>query len=296
MNEDTKLARWLNNEMNEAELAAFTASPGFETYRKIRDYSAQLTVPEADLDALYKNIQQEKNVTKVPRNNWIPKIAAILVIALGLTYFLYTTRTTTQFAEAGKHIGFILPDSSSVVLNAGSTAEYKPNKWDSTRKLELDGEAYFKVAKGKTFDVVTPLGTVTVVGTQFNVRARKDRFEVTCFEGKVKVASKTDVVYLLPGESIAFEKGNVISIPLNDIQQPGWLSYETSFTAELPENIISEIERQYDVTIEVTGAIERKTFTGTLPMNDIDTALEIFSTVYHLKTEKRGNKIIVSSE
>lgn len=300
MQDDIKLARWLNNEMDEAELNEFTASAEFDTYRKIRDYSAQLTVADADLDALYQKIEENKRrgfAKKPARTLWIGRVAVILVLALGLTWFFYTNQTTTQFADAGQRTEFLLPDNSTVLLNAGSEAEFKPNKWDSKRNVELNGEAYFKVAKGKTFDVVTPLGTVTVVGTQFNVRTRDNRFEVACFEGKVKVAYQSEIVYLLPGESVAFENGKSIAVPAdNDMRQPGWVQYETRFTGEKPENVIKEMERQYNVKITLDAAPQGQPFTGTIPMNNLDSALEIIQTLYHLKSEKKGNTILLSAE
>ena len=210
--------------------------------------------------------------------------------------YFYKNNTTSQLADAGARTEFLLPDNSTVLLNAGSSAEFKANKWNDEREVELNGEGYFKVAKGKTFDVKTVLGTVTVIGTQFNVKARDNRFEVTCYEGKVKVTYKSEVVYLLPGNSVAFENGKSIAIAGDNRQQPGWLTFEAAFTAEKPENILQEIERQYNIDIEMAAKPEGKLFTGTLPMDNLDTALEIFGTVYHLKPEKRGNKIILSSE
>lgn len=300
MNEDTKLARWLNNEMDDAELAAFTASAEFETYRKIRDYSAQLTVADTDLDALYQKIENNKRRAKVIKpafRTWLPRVAAILIVTLGLTWFLYTNTTTTQIADTGKHTEFNLPDNSEVVLNAGSKAEFKPNTWDNKRSVELEGEAYFKVAKGKKFDVVTTVGTVTVIGTQFNVRNRDNRFEVNCFEGKVKVTYQSEIVYLLPGQGIAFENGARIAIPDdNDMHQPGWLTFEGRFVSEKPENVIREMERQYNMTIKLEATPQGRPFTGTIPMNNLDSALEIITTLYHLKSEKKGNTIILSAE
>ncbi|OYQ37655.1 hypothetical protein CHU92_07815 [Flavobacterium cyanobacteriorum] len=299
MQEDTKLARWLNNEMDEAELKAFAATPEYETYCKIRDYSAGLTVPDGDLDGLYKKImlRRQKQVNKIRLSAIIPRIAAILVIAVCLTWFFYINRTITQIASAGKRIEFVLPDKSDVLLNSGSEVSFKPNRWENERKIVLRGEAFFKVSKGEVFDVETALGTVTVVGTQFNVKARDNRFEVTCFEGKVKVVYRSEIVYLLQGESVAFEDGKAIAIPDNDdIRQPGWITFETTFTSERPENIIRELERQYNVAIKLEGKPEGSLFTGTIPMDNIDTALEFLESTYHLKSEKKGNTIILSSE
>lgn len=299
MKEDVKLARWLNDEMDGRELQEFMAQPEFETYRKIKEYSAELTAPDTDIDALYTTIAKNRNkkgrVLKL--SPWFSKIAAVLVLAIGVTYFFYTTHTTTQIADFGQRSEFFLPDNSSVLLNSGSEAEYKSWNWNNNRQIELSGEAYFKVAKGETFDVVTGNGTVTVVGTQFNVKSRDNRFEVTCFEGKVKVTSHQKSVLLTPGESIIFEGDTAIDIPSVINNGPGWVTYETKFYDESLEGVAKEMERQYDITVTVPK-IDRK-FTGTLPMNNIDEALQILETAYtayNVKYQKSGKKIILTTE
>lgn len=294
------LAKWLNNELGEKELKAFMATPEFATYNKIKEYSAQLTAPEADMDALYARIEANKNrPSKKVRtlSPWISRIAAMLILALGATYFVYTTKTTTQLADAGQRTEFLLPDSSAVTLNAGSEAEYKAWNWKNNRKLQLDGEAYFKVAKGQTFDVVTTMGKVTVVGTQFNVKARDNRFDVTCFEGKVKVTSNGHTILLTPGMSVAFDNGKQIDLPSDENTQPGWLTYEVNYQGEKLERIINEMERQYRIDIDLTDKqIAQERHSGSIPMNNIGDALEIIETAYHLKSQKAGNKIILSVE
>lgn len=291
------LAKWLNDELKGRELEEFMASPEYATYSRIREYSAQLTVPEADMDSLYERIQRNRDKQPKVRtlNPWLPRIAAMLVMALGVTYFFYTTHTTAQLADNGKRTEFLLPDNSEVVLNAGSEAEFRSWNWDNNRKIELDGEAYFKVAKGQVFDVVTGLGTVTVVGTQFNVKERDGRLDVTCFEGKVKVTAKNEEILLAPGMSVAFENGKLVQLPADESAQPGWLNFEVAFRKEKLTRVIDEMERQYNVQIELPAQAFSE-HTGSIPMNDIDLALEIIKTAHHLKAQKAGNKIILSSE
>ncbi|MCW4470561.1 FecR domain-containing protein [Flavobacterium sp. MFBS3-15] len=299
MKDDVTLAKWLNNEMDADELKAFEASPEFATYQRIREYSAQLTAPEADMDSLYQSISRNRNRQQQPKvrrlNPWLPRIAAVLVILLGGTFFLYTTRTATEIAGMGERKEFLLPDNSEVVLNSGSEAKFRTWNWDGNRRIELDGEAYFKVAKGEKFDVVTDMGTVTVVGTQFNVKAREGRFDVTCFEGKVKVADSDESILLTPGKSVTFINGKLTQLPNQEDMQPGWITYETKFAAEKLQNVIEEMERQYKMDINLKTSLPGggKKFTGTLPMNDIDTALITLETIYGLKAEKAGDKIIL---
>jgi ferric-dicitrate binding protein FerR (iron transport regulator) len=299
MKDDKMLAKWLNNELDEKELKAFMATPEYATYNKIKEYSAQLTVPEADMDALYARIEANKNRPVKVRtlSPWISRIAAMLILMLGVTYFVYTSKVTTQLAENGKRTEFLLPDNSSVTLNAGSEVDYKAWNWKNNRKLQLDGEAYFKVAKGQTFDVVTTMGKVTVVGTQFNVKARDNRFDVTCYEGKVKVTSNGTAILLTPGMSVAFEDGKQLNIPSDENTQPGWLTYEVNYQQEKLGRIINEMERQYNIDIELTDKqMETADHVGGIPMNNLNDALEIIESAHHLKPRKAGNKIILSVE
>jgi transmembrane sensor len=304
MNEDVKLAKWLNDELSGAELQEFMSLPEYQTYLKIREYSAELTAPEANLDTLYSTIQHKRNEKGRVRKltPWLSRVAAVLIMALSITYFFYTTHTTTELAQAGKRTEFILPDNSEVVLNAGSEAEYRSWNWQGHRKVELNGEAFFKVAKGETFDVVTPVGKVTVVGTQFNVKARGNRLDVTCFEGKVKVTSGNEAVFLTPGESVAYNNGKMVDgkiITSITGTAPGWMTKEAYFYKENVEGIAKELERQYNVKISVPLIPETEVYTGTLPMDDLDTALDIIATAYSaydMKVEKAGSKITLTAE
>jgi ferric-dicitrate binding protein FerR (iron transport regulator) len=255
------------------------------------------------MDALYQNVLLNRNRAKQPKvfrlNTWIPRIAAMFVVLLGAAFFLYAAHTTSQVTAAGQRDTFLLPDYSEVVLNAGSEADYKEFNWSSNRRLELNGEAYFKAAKGKTFDVVTPLGTVTVVGTQFNVKARNGRLDVTCFEGKVRVTSGNNVVLLTPGKSVAYKNGKSIDLEAGkNGTQPGWINNEAAFNTESLDNIISELERQYNITVKLNvTTVPVKHYTGVIPTNNMATALDIIQAVYHLKSAKAGNNtIILSSE
>ncbi len=302
MKEDIKLAKWLAGEMDESELKAFESSPEFDTYNKIKQYSAQLSAPETDTDDLYNRITAKRNreTTKVKRlhSPWLVRIAAVLVIALGLTFYYQTTNITTEVAQAGERTEFLLPDNSSVILNSGSQAEYKSWNWNKKRSVELEGEAFFKVAKGKTFDVNTSLGTVTVVGTQFNVRARDNRFDVTCYEGKVKVTYNSAEVFLSLGENVTFENGEKIQIPETTDIQPEWINNEVNFEKEKLANVFKELERQYNIKIQAENISPEETFNGSLPTDNLEEALGILSTTAKLKVIKadKGTVILSSAE
>ncbi|WKL43754.1 FecR family protein [Flavobacterium sp. ZE23DGlu08] len=295
MEENHILAKWLNNELTEAELTEFKANPDYEKYEKIKNYTAHLEVPDFNEAKVLEHVISHKKIAPkvIPLyKNWLFKVAAVLVIGLGITFMMQNFALQTQYAPNGKRTTFSLPDNSQVVLNAGSEIEYKKWNWNNNRNLELDGEAYFKVAKGKKFEVATDLGKVAVLGTQFNVKVRKNRFDITCFEGRVKVNYKDKEVILTHGQSVTFENGKQISTTVNT-SKPEWLENTIAFNIENLRNILDEIQRQYNVSIEVKAKYSDELFTGKIPIDNLDVALQIIATTYHLEPNKIApNKII----
>ncbi len=295
MKENHLLAKWLNDDLSEDELVAFEASPDFEKYQKIKNYTAHLEVEDWDENPMLANIlKQKKTVTKVVPlyKKWFFQAAAILVLALGITFAIQNFVPQTQTANFGEKTTFLLPDNSEVVLNSGSEIHFKKWNWDSNRHLELNGEAYFKVAKGKRFEVQTNLGKVSVLGTQFNVKARKNRFDVVCYEGRVKVNYGNAQVLLTQGQSVIFENGKQINRGTIS-SKPEWMDNQIAFYKENIKSLLDEFRRQYNITIEVNAKDTTSLFTGKLPTKNLDVALQIISTTYNLEMKKVSkNKII----
>ncbi|MEO5776102.1 MAG: FecR family protein [Flavobacterium sp.] len=293
--ENYELAKWLAGEMTEKEQQTFQKIPEYATYAKIAAYSSQLKAPDFDADLLYRNTINHKKATPkvIPfyQSKWM-KIAAIFVVLLSLTFFFRTTITSTEVAQNGQKTNFVLPDDSQIVLNSGSQIQYKKWNWDNNRKLDLDGEAYFKVAHGKKFQVNTNLGTVTVLGTQFNVKARKNRFDVTCYEGRVKVNYNNTEVIITKGTLVTFDK-NYFERKNITTTKPEWTDNQIVFTKEKLQTIVDELERQYTVEIVLNCRENSQLFSGTLPSNDRKAALEVITSIFHLKISKLDTDKII---
>lgn len=297
MEENYPLADWLNNKTSDETLKNDFSEDDITILSKIKKYSAQLEPPAFDEQKVLTNILSSPKQKVVHLNyNWIFKIAALFIIILGL-YFSFTFLSNTNFtAENGSETALILPDESEVILNSGSNLSYKKWNWENNRLIELEGEAFFKVAKGKKFEVNTTAGKVTVLGTQFNVKQRNNRFEVTCYEGKVKVTHRDKIVILTKGMKTIFENDKSLDVPNTYINQPEWINDEIVFYKENLKNIISEIERKYNVTIELNSSNNQQVFSGNIPSNDLDVALEILTKTYHLKIAKKTTNKITLTE
>jgi len=295
MKKNDLLARWLNDDLSEKELSEFKANPDFEKYQKIKNYTDHLEVDDLDENDMLSNILQHKKATPkvIPLyKKWIFRAAAIFVLALGITFVMKNFVPYTETADFGEKTTFSLPDNSEVVLNSGSEINYKKWNWDSNRHLELEGEAYFRVSKGRRFEVHTNLGKVSVLGTQFNVKARKNRFDVMCYEGRVKVNYAKTQIILTRGQSVTFENGKQFKTDVKS-SKPGWIDNQICFNKENIKSLLDEVQRQYNITIELNAKDTTSLFTGKLPTKNLDVALQIISTTYHLKAKKVSkNKII----
>ncbi len=294
MDENYNLAKWLNGEMTETELSEFKKSSDYITYKKISDYTSQLKTTTFNENKMLENIlKSTKSSPKVVRlfPKWIIQIAAVLVIGLGL----FTAKNFISFTETaknGENISFLLPDNSEVTLNSGSEIDYKKWNWNNERVLNLKGEAFFHVAKGEKFTVHTNLGDVSVLGTQFDVKTRNNRFEVECFEGKVWVKSGKENIILNKGQIIVLENNNLITALPTNSTKPSWTNNEIRITSLSLTNILSELEISYSIKITQLNITSDKKFTGYLPKNNLETALQIVCETYNLNVKKIDNNQI----
>lgn len=227
-------------------------------------------------------------------------VAAVLVLALGagLVMRLYTK---TVHSQAGQHITAVLPDGSSVELNAGSVIKYKPLWWQFERRLSFEGEAFFKVSDGKEFEVVSSIGRTMVLGTSFNIYARKGEYKVTCYTGKVRVVSagtghSLDIV---PNEKATINRDGTMRLSKvsNTRSEAPWVNNMFLFTRTPMSLVFEEIERQYGVTIRQDEAIDHLLYTGNFTRDtSVEEVLKMVCRPYDLKFNKIDGIYVISKE
>ncbi|WP_075340921.1 FecR family protein [Tenacibaculum agarivorans] len=293
MEKSDLIKKWLNYDLNDQELEAFKDLDDHDKLIKINNslkkFKAEQTIDQGKiLDSILSQKKQKQNpIRKII--NFSVKIAAVLLVSLGIyKVFIKNDITTIQSDYADKTLAQ-LPDNSTINLNAVSTISFDKKNWDTKREVNLKGEAFFKVAKGSTFDVITNQGNVRVLGTEFNVKVRDEVFEVVCYEGLVSVSHKNKTVKLSPGDS--FRAGNLVKNSTKKTE-PSWTSNESEFISEPLINVLKEFERQYNIEI-ITNTIDTKQlFTGKFVHNDLDLALKSITLPLNVNYSKSGNKIV----
>jgi transmembrane sensor len=188
------------------------------------------------------------------RSVWIRfGAAAVILILLGISSFIrfYTRSYTT---ETGQQLEIVLPDGSKASLNASTSVTYHPYWWRFTRKIELEGEAFFTVEKGKEFEAISALGHTIVVGTSFNILSVDDVYEVTCMTGKIRVIAKAtgDEAILTQNQKALLDNSGRFNIDYeaNAVETTAWTRGEFYFTSAPLTEVFRKIELRYGITIE----------------------------------------------
>jgi ferric-dicitrate binding protein FerR (iron transport regulator) len=297
MKKEKEILKWLNDDLSKKEMKDLKQSEDLQTLEKIAHYASQLEAPKVDAQAAletFKARNHSKNKPKVRTINFktFYRVAAVLVLALTSGYlFFYNNNTSFETQIAQRKI-FTLPDNSEVVLNAVSKISFNEKKWANNRTLTLEGEAFFKVKKGQTFSVKTTDGIVTVLGTQFNVKERKNYFEVRCYEGLVSVTHNNNTTKLPPGKTFRVINGTIENVEDFNAQNPSWIQQESSFNNIPLDQVITELERQYDLKIKVKGVDTSKLFTGSFTHTDKEIALQAVTIPLKLSYKIEGKTII----
>ena len=231
------------------------------------------------------------------RHGW--KVAAIVALMIGV-FFVLWNRTETISAEYGQQLTYTLPDGSSVILNAGSEISFQHSGWINDREVQVEGEAFFEVEKGSPFEVTSALGTVEVLGTSFNVYAREEKFSVACFTGKVKVSDEKgqDAHVLIPGKGVETVGNQTRLYDFEPQKEVAWRQGEFVFENVPLRGVLDELQRQYDLEIDLRADIEGRNYTGQFNNNDLQGALQMICLPMELayKLEENGKKVIIQEE
>ena len=208
----------------------------------------------------------------------------------------------TMRTPNGRQYQLTLPDGSKVWLNAASSITYPVAFNSNTRKIKLNGEAYFEVAadKQKPFMVEMPdQSVVQVLGTSFNINAYNNEtgISTTLIAGSVKVSSRAkNSLVLKPGQQAVVLNGSE-TVTLDskpDLSKIlAWKNGLFNFEGAGVEEVMKQLERWYDVEVVYEGAIPQKEFIGEmnrqLPLSGVLKGL----TGTGIKFRLEGRKLIV---
>ncbi|BAO77324.1 possible anti-sigma factor [Winogradskyella sp. PG-2] len=148
------------------------------------------------------------------------------------------------------------------------------------------------MTKGNTFKVITNRGSITVLGTQFNVNATDSKFEVNCYEGKVAVNYNEDEEILIKGQSNS-AKNNKLFGNNHTTNVLNWLNGYTKYNKVELSEVIKDLQKYYKINITLPNKYKKQQFTGNLTHNDFNLALEKLFTSMEIKYNVDKNNTVI---
>ncbi|NOQ27830.1 MAG: DUF4974 domain-containing protein [Bacteroidales bacterium] len=250
-------------------------------------------------------IEEEKNrIVAFPA---ILKYAAVIILLISIGFFstkVYQNISDkmveyVSLSDLSKDI--VLPDGSTVLLNANSKISY-PNAFASNeRRIKLEGEAFFDVTKNtdRPFIIEVNDAEVKVLGTSFNVNANnlEHKIEVFVETGLVQLSRKRnneEKILIKPGNVGIMSKDKLIKEKNYNRNIVAWKTKEIIFYEDNLKNVIEILNKTYnsDITCENQDILKLR-YTSTFRDQEIDSILNVICLTFDLKIENVDNRIIL---
>ena len=271
----------------------------------------------------------------------IPVSLAVVVVASSVFIWKYIRSSSTGISQPQETIAVqngsrsrsMLPDGTTVWLNAGSKLFYDDNFSGPTREVRLEGEAFFDVVKQpqRPFIVHTSGIDIKVLGTSFNVKSYPDdkTVETTLYHGSVKIfrenESEKSAIILKPNEKVIISKEAAVDdnhlslknnnntvpevIPANYILtfidstkkenerlETAWLYSRLEFKGDSFEEVARKMDRWYNVTIVFTDEkVKQLSVTGSFEKETIEQAFAALKTGFPINYKIINHEIYVGS-
>ncbi|MCF6183344.1 MAG: FecR domain-containing protein [Bacteroidales bacterium] len=308
-NEEQNLQIWLSEDEKNRRL--------YDDYKKIWSLSQKEHIQEIEninIDGEWQKFKQKVNFdnekysikTEKKTFSFIRIAASILILIsvgiAGIYLFGGKEQKIVAFNEVKEAK---LPDNTEISINKNSEIIYDKNFNKKERKVELKGEAFFKVAKNKEklFIVKTESFYVEVLGTQFYVNSDYKNRQVVVKEGTVAVyqyKDKRDEIVLHAGDKAVFNKkeNKILKIENTDNNYLAWKTKIFNFRNERLDNIFITLANAYNVHFEFVNPDLRKCRqTASFKNQSIDEILNVLEATFeNLQFRKNGNIIYVDGK
>jgi transmembrane sensor len=318
---------WMAGESDLEPDSGITDSKAFRELERTWDlagtaYAHKNSDPDKGWTLVSEKLNAETRVVKHRRFNFL-RYAAIFValVSFGaVTYLLNRSHKTNEqlMVSAGpvvktiqttsKPVLFttvILPDGSSVKINALTTLKYPEKFTGDKRIVELSGEAYFDVIHDTTHPFVVEINNISVedIGTSFNISAypARDKVEVNVTSGSVRLVDndgkQSEIINAGSNGKFLKENGKIL---ISDKLTPNylaWITKELTFHHTPLSTVFDELENIYHVRIEIADPrIANISYTANFEKFQLEDIVNIIAQTHHLSVVKQADGFVFSSK
>lgn len=267
---------------------------------------------EKHLEAIAGSSPQKQSARGRVRPLWKWAAAALvagILLTIAATWYFSGDPKKLYQTQYGRRENIVLPDGSTVTLNANSTLQYTDN-WHkaATREVWLQGEGFFEVRKafqGNTqalqkFRVHTANLTVEVLGTSFDIRERRGITEVVLGTGKIELFFRNQAhksIVMKPGERIIYDprqQQQILKDTANAADYSAWQHNRLILKNPTVQEITRYLEDNFGYRIVLEDPrMGSRTINGPILYDSLNDALFILSTVLNTQVIKKDSTIIL---
>ncbi len=245
------------------------------------------------------------------KSRWRPAaIAASVVVFVTVAAMLLNPSGTppekTKFytTSVGERRTVNLVDGSQVLLDAATRLSVE---YDETRRhlILLNGQARFTVAPevNHPFVVDTAHGSVTALGTVFDVRSLSGTAAVTLLSGSVEVKNNVESaeekrIVLQPLQQVVLSSGGKISGPvIIDAGVAGeWTQGRLVFRNEPLSKVAEELNRHSSRKIIVVDGLDQYKLQGTFNADDPETVIQTIRLLFPVQAVEEKNMVLLTHD
>lgn len=247
--------------------------------------------------------QKEAAIKPLWRRSWMRMAAAIVLLA-ALSFWIFQliqpdAQLVAEATDAAKTVA--LPDGSQIILNQSSSIRYASGKEATERKVELEGDAFFEVARDEQhpFVIQTQALEIEVLGTAFYVDARQTQEEIQVIveSGRVAVRAGDVATILTANEKAVFQK-NTQQLSKQQNEDSNFLSLKTNtlvFDNTPLTEVVFALNRQYHAQIVIQDdALKNCRLNASYQDKSLPAILTILESSFDLQAKPQGTEILLT--
>lgn len=285
------------------------------------EYEEEYSLSDKEYISLYENILKVPKATgKIVtfERQYYYGIAASLVFLI-VSWFVINnwkinpvielseqTEMITKVVPIGQKLTLHLSDGTEIKLNSNSRLIYPRTFTSEARNVQLEGEAFFDVAKDSTrvFTITSGKLKTRVLGTSFNIKAlpKSKDIRVAVSSGKVQIISmnkegNSKELTLYPDDMGVYLKENnqLEKIPFDKMEELAWKNGVLYFKDNSIDEVISELKKWYGVSFVINKEINtEKDYTGSFDNKSLSQVLKGVSFVFDFDFEIENNTVTIN--
>ncbi len=234
-------------------------------------------------------------------------VAAVMLFVAGMTtnrMMMKPERETVLMASSESISSYKLPDGTKVWLNKDSWLKYDQDFDREKRKVTIDGEGYFEVAKdaSRPFIVEMPTGQkVKVLGTTFNVcsYSNENLTEVVLCSGSVQISDSdnSQLITLVPNQKFSWNGSSVEVSDVNAGDCYRWYERKLVFDNVMLKDILENLSHRCHIKIDCrSNKLAQKRMSLTVRDEPINEILDVLSILLPAEWALQGDQIIIDNK